>query len=102
MSSIKYKTVYSHNFKTKIDNNDDLATYKTNSMSNIIVLFRHAFNKNQNHSYYHVYLEKGINKMVYYSRIDISDSIDVNKNKASKEYMVCDYWYIVDKGFRFQ
>ena len=32
--------------------------------------------------------------MLYYDRIDVSEGIDVNKTKASKEG-VCHYWYFV-------
>ena len=38
-------------------------------------------------------------KMLAYERIDISDGIDVNKSDESKEYMLCHYWYFLDKNF---
>ena len=38
-------------------------------------------------------LTSSLYKMVYYSRIDISESIDVNKSEASKKCMVCHYYY---------
>ena len=31
--------------------------------------------------------------MIEYKRIDISDSIDINKANKSKECMLCHYWY---------
>ena len=31
--------------------------------------------------------------MLQYERIDISERIDTNKTSASKECMVCHYWY---------
>ena len=40
--------------------------------------------------------------MLYIYRINFSEVIDVNKTSASKK---CDsflYWYILDKGFKFQ
>ena len=37
-----------------------------------------------------------------YDRIDISEGIDVNKTNASKEYDMCHYWYLSDKGFKFE
>ena len=46
--------------------------------------------------------KRGINKTVYCSRTDIFDSSDVNTNKTSKECMVCDFWYFVDKRYRVQ
>ena len=57
MSSIKYKIVYPHSVKVKIDTNDNLVTDKTISISIAIALLRHTFNKNQNNSYCHAYLE---------------------------------------------
>ena len=40
--------------------------------------------------------------MLYYGRIDVSEGIDINKTRASKKCHVCHYWYILDKGFKFQ
>ena len=40
--------------------------------------------------------------MLYYERIDVSLGIDVNKTSASKECIICHYWYFSDKRFRFQ
>ena len=37
-----------------------------------------------------------------YHRIEISESIDVHKTSASKECIICHYWYFLDKAFRFQ
>ena len=34
--------------------------------------------------------------MLKYNRIDISEEINVNKTKASKECDVCHYWYFKD------
>ena len=39
--------------------------------------------------------------ILYYDRIDISEGIDVNKTRESKECNICDYWYFPDKGFKF-
>ena len=36
--------------------------------------------------------------MLYYNKIDISEGIDVNKTGASKEYIICHHWYLLDKG----
>ena len=36
------------------------------------------------------------------SRIDVSESIDVNKITASKECIISHYWYFLHKEFRFQ
>ena len=40
--------------------------------------------------------------MLYYDRIYISESINVNKTSASKECIIFHYSYILDKGFKFQ
>ena len=39
---------------------------------------------------------------MYYYRIDVSESIDVNKTSASKYCDVCHYWYCVNLSFKFQ
>ena len=41
-------------------------------------------------------------KILYYSRIEVSGSIDVNKTSVSEESIICHYWYFLDKGFKFQ
>ena len=39
--------------------------------------------------------------MLDYKRIDISDGIDVDMSNKSKECMLYDYWYFLDKNFSF-
>ena len=34
--------------------------------------------------------------------IDVSEGIDVNKISKSKECDIYQYWYFLDKGFKFQ
>ena len=34
--------------------------------------------------------------------IDASEGIDVNDTSESKQCDICCYWYILDKGFKFQ
>ena len=41
-------------------------------------------------------------KMLYFDKIDVSEGIDVNKTSASKECDICQYWYFLSKGFKFQ
>ena len=38
-------------------------------------------------------------KILEYDRIDISEDIDMNKRRASKECEICHYWYFLDKNF---
>ena len=40
--------------------------------------------------------------MLYFDRIDVSEGIDVNKTRKSKECDVCHYWYFLEKSFKFQ
>ena len=42
--------------------------------------------------------------MLYYNETDVSEGIDINKTKLSKEYDNCLYEYdnCLDEGFRFQ
>ena len=40
--------------------------------------------------------------MLQYNRIDVSEGIDINKTSASKECMLCHYWYFKDVGFKFE
>ena len=39
-------------------------------------------------------------KMLYFDRIDVSGGTDVNKASASKD--ICQYWYFLNNGFKFQ
>ena len=39
--------------------------------------------------------------MLYYNGIDISEGIDLTKSSGSKEFMVCQYWFI-NHGFKYQ
>ena len=40
--------------------------------------------------------------MLQYERIDVSGGIDIDKADASKECMLCHYWYFKDVGFKFK
>ena len=40
--------------------------------------------------------------MLYYDRIEVSERIDVNKTRGSKEYDICHYWYFLNYNFTFQ
>ena len=37
-----------------------------------------------------------------YEKIIVSEGIDINKTNASKECMLCHYWYFKDAGFKFE
>ena len=40
-------------------------------------------------------------KMLEYGRIGISGGIDINKINESKQWMLCHYWYFLNKNFSF-
>ena len=40
--------------------------------------------------------------MLEYNRIDISEGIDIDKTKKSKECNICHYWYFLDKNFNYE
>ena len=39
--------------------------------------------------------------MLEYDRTDISEGIDINNKNKSKEQMLCNYWYFLDKNFSY-
>ena len=41
-------------------------------------------------------------KTLCYDRIDVSEEINIDKTTASKECNKCQYWYFLDKVFKFQ
>ena len=40
--------------------------------------------------------------MLQYKKIDVSEGIDTNKTSASKECIICHYWYFKDVVFKFE
>ena len=40
--------------------------------------------------------------MLQCEQINVSEGIDTNKTSASKECMLCHYWYFKDVGFKFE
>ena len=40
--------------------------------------------------------------MLQYEKIDVSERIDTNKASASKECMLCHYWYFKNVRFKFE
>ena len=41
-------------------------------------------------------------KNATYQKIDVSEGIDINKTRASKECELCYYWYFKEIGFKFE
>ena len=67
--------------------------------------FHGCFNENHNRYYYKVFLENvEVNSIdiLYYDRIEVSEGININNLSASKECIICHYWYFLDKRFKFQ
>ena len=40
--------------------------------------------------------------MLQYQEIDVSEGIDVNKTRVSKEHELCHYWFFKDIRFKFE
>ena len=40
--------------------------------------------------------------MLEYDRIDISKGININETNASNECDIYHYWYLLDKGFKYE
>ena len=38
--------------------------------------------------------------MLYFNKVDISEDHCVNKINASKECIICNYWYFLNNGFK--
>ena len=69
-------------------------------MHNVAILIKTVFNKNFHHYYYKVFLLK-IHK--FYIKIElIFLKAFVNKTSASKECIICHYWYVLDESFTLQ
>ena len=39
--------------------------------------------------------------MLYIHRIDVSEGTDISKTIASKECVICHYWYFLKYSFKF-
>ena len=51
--------IFSHYYaKTKVDSYDSLPLEKTLALNNVIIFIKSVFNKDKNHSYYNIFLEK--------------------------------------------
>ena len=40
--------------------------------------------------------------MLYYDKIDVSEGIGINKTSESKKPYICQYCYLLNKGFKFR
>ena len=80
---------FSHKYtKIKVNSDDDLPLEKM--LNNVAILNRSISDRKHIHYYYHFFREMFIQviyKMLYYERINISRSIDVNETGALMHYL---------------
>ena len=71
----------------KFNADDQLPLNKTIEIKSLIIVLRVVFHENYKY---------------YPDRIDAFEGNDVNKTSKSKEYGICQYWYLLSKEFHFQ
>ena len=79
----------------KFNSDDELPLNKTIEVPSMIIVVRAVFHEN-NKYYPQVFLNESIKimnkiKKLYFDRTDVSERIDVNKTRASKECDICHY-----------
>ena len=92
--------------KIKFNSDDDLPLNKLLKFHLMTITIKYVFEEDGKR-YPQVFLddtlyELNIYKMIEYERIYNSEGIDVNKTNKSKEYMLCHYWYFLDKNFSYR
>ena len=89
--------------KIKFNSDYDLPLNKPLKFHTMSIIIRSVFEERGN-LYPWVFLDDvlWIIKMLQYEKIDVSEEIDTNKTSASKECMLCQYWYFKDVGFKFE
>ena len=91
--------------KIKFNSDDGLPLYKSLKFCLMTITVRHIFEEDGKlypqvfFRWYFVWVKHV--KMIEYERIDISESIDINKTNKSKECMLCHYWYFLNKNFSY-
>ena len=83
--------------KIKFYSDGNLPLYETIEIPIVTIVVRAVFDENK--YYPQVFLDEYLHKMIYYDRTDVSEGIDVNKTRASKECDVCHYWYFLRYSF---
>ena len=90
--------------KIKFNSDDDLPLNKSLKFRLMTITIRYVFEEDGK-LYPQVFLDDTLYelniKMIEYERIDISESIDVNKTNKSKECVLCHYWYFLDKNLSY-
>ena len=63
------------------------------SISSVFFYFYYYWFKEKNYFSEYINLGAIYVKMLYYSKIDVSEGIGIKKSNKSKECMICLYWY---------
>ena len=89
--------------KNRFELDDDLTLDKAFNIVDMIIVAATVLEKNGKY-YPQIFLHESAlsYKMLQYGKISVSEEIDTNKTSASKECMLCHYWYFKDVGFKFE
>ena len=93
--------------KIKFNSDDKLPLHKMLKRYKMVIVVRSVFHQSKKY-YSQVFLDEFLHRlqlkwnMLYYDEIDVDEDIDVNKTSASEEFIICCYWYFLEKGFKFQ
>ena len=92
--------------KIKFESGDDLPLRKTFNILDMIIVVASVLEKSGKYypqiSVHECAYNLSHVRMLQYEKIDVSEGIDTNKTSASKECMLCHYWYFKDVGFKFE
>ena len=86
--------------KIKFDTDDNLPLNKELKLHMLTIIVRSVFEILSQTLFRGLFV--WIIKMLQYEKIDISEEIDTNKTRASKECMLCHYCYFKDVEFKFK
>ena len=88
--------------KNKFNSDDDLLLNKPLKFHAMTIIIRSVFEGGKLYPQIVLVWFVWFVKILQYKRIEVSEGIDVNKTNASKECMLCHYWYFKDVGFKFE
>ena len=89
--------------KIKFNLDDNLSLSKPLKFYQMTITIRCVISED-NKLYPQVFLDEALfslYKMLKYDKIDITESIDLDKTNKSREYMFCHYWYYLNKNFSY-
>ena len=84
--------------KIRFESNDNLSLVIILKLSMLTIVVKSIFEEDGKY-FQQVFSYEclvGVIKMLLYDRIDVSEGIEINKTGASKECMLCHYWYFKD------